>query len=129
MQLGAGGLLSDLPISKRKLLKNVLLLFDFITEKTAFFSSKESTRKELIISCFSCSYLLLLVLGFNTLKEVKGNIFFKTYKLENGELSKLMAKSSKLLLHSSPYQKFVVVPAIFLPILVFLWSLWKSKCC
>ena len=78
----------DLPISKRKLLKN-FLLFDFITEKTAFFSSKESTRKELIISCFSCSYLLLLVLGFNTLKEVKGNIFFKTYKLENGELCKI----------------------------------------
>ena len=79
----------DLPISKRKSLENFLLLFDFITEKTAIFSSKESARKELIISCVSCSYLLLLVLRFNTLKEVKGNIFFKIYKLENGELCKI----------------------------------------
>ena len=39
----------------------------------------------------------------------------------------LIAKSCKLLLQSSPYQMFVGVPAMFLPILVFFVVFYENR--
>ena len=47
-------------------------------KKQPFFLKNESARIELITSCCSWIYILLLVLGLNTLKEVKQNKIFKT---------------------------------------------------